>query len=189
MKNKCILLILCLGIYCWEQTCIFSSLSFKPFLLALSVAQIVIMSVCLCKRSLFRETNIHLSALLTQSLSFISVPPPFIESVFRALSISRSLKYLFLLFQVTLEHNSNSTNSVLKFVPNIGDAGKFLKCRAENIEMTASQLEDSRSLEINCKAYNIRHTIHRENTEPIHGRPSGLDPPSSTNFLSPFCGR
>ena len=53
-------------------------------------------------------------------------------------------------FQVTLEHNSNSTNSVLNFVPNIEDAGKFLKCRAENIEMTASQLEDSRSLEINC---------------------------------------
>merc|ERR1719480_155532 len=50
--------------------------------------------------------------------------------------------------QVTLEHNSNSTNSVLKFVPHIGDAGKFLKCRAENIEMTASQLEDSRSLEM-----------------------------------------
>lgn len=51
--------------------------------------------------------------------------------------------------EVTLEHNSNSTNSVLKFVPKIEDAGKFLKCRAENIEMTASQLEDSRSLEIN----------------------------------------
>ena len=72
----------------------------------------------------------------------------------------RVLKKTYLLFQVTLEHNSNSTNSVLKFVPNIGDAGKFLKCRAENIEMTASQLEDSRSLEINCKAHNISHTIH-----------------------------
>ena len=56
--------------------------------------------------------------------------------------------------QVTLEHNSNSTNSVLKFVPDISDAGKFLKCRAENIEMTASQLEDSRNLEINCKTHN-----------------------------------
>ena len=68
---------------------------------------------------------------------------------------SFAVLYLIAMFvQVTLEHNSNSTNSVLKFVPDISDAGKFLKCRAENIEMTASQLEDSRNLEINCKTHN-----------------------------------
>ena len=53
-------------------------------------------------------------------------------------------------FQVTIEHNSNSTNSILSFIPNIEDTGKFLKCRAENVEMTASQLEDSWSLQIDC---------------------------------------
>ena len=55
------------------------------------------------------------------------------------------------LFQVRLDHNSNSTNSILNFVPRVEDGGKFLKCRAENVEMAASQIEDSWNLEINCK--------------------------------------
>ena len=54
-----------------------------------------------------------------------------------------------------MDHNSNSTNSVLNLVPSVGDGGKFLKCRAENVEMAASQIEDSWNLEINCKT-NIR---------------------------------
>ena len=56
-----------------------------------------------------------------------------------------------MLFQVSLDHNSNSTNSILNLVPLVEDGGKFLKCRAENVEMTASQIEDSWNLEINCK--------------------------------------
>ena len=47
----------------------------------------------------------------------------------------------------------NSTNSIMKFTPNIEDTGKFLKCRAENLEMPASQIEDSWNLDVNCKDY------------------------------------
>ena len=53
--------------------------------------------------------------------------------------------------QASLEHNLNSTNSILNFIPNIEDTGKFLKCRAENLEMTASQIEDSWNLDIDCE--------------------------------------
>ena len=59
----------------------------------------------------------------------------------------------FYYFQVTVLHNSNTTNSILNFIPNIGDTGKFLKCRAENLEMSASQIEDSWNLDINCNYY------------------------------------
>ena len=62
-----------------------------------------------------------------------------------------SLTKIAVLFQVRLDHNSNSTNSILNFVPRVEDGGKFLKCRAENVEMAASQVEDSWNLEINCK--------------------------------------
>ena len=62
-----------------------------------------------------------------------------------------NLTWSSVLFQVSLEHNSNSTNSILNFVPGEEDGGKFLKCRAENVEMAASQIEDSWNLEINCK--------------------------------------
>lgn len=51
--------------------------------------------------------------------------------------------------EVSVLHNSNTTNSILNFIPNIEDTGKFLKCRAENLEMPASQIEDSWNLDIN----------------------------------------
>jgi len=51
--------------------------------------------------------------------------------------------------EVSLLHNMNSTNSIMKFTPNIEDTGKFLKCRAENLEMPASQIEDSWNLDVN----------------------------------------
>ena len=48
------------------------------------------------------------------------------------------------------------TESVLHFVPKVDDMGKNLKCRAENPKLIASQIEDSWTLDINCKYRFIR---------------------------------
>ena len=43
------------------------------------------------------------------------------------------------------------TSSTLRFRPKIENMGKMLRCRAENPVMPASQMEDTWSLDINCK--------------------------------------
>ncbi len=43
------------------------------------------------------------------------------------------------------------TESTLRFQPKMSDSGKLLRCRAENPVMPASQIEDTWSLDINCK--------------------------------------
>jgi hypothetical protein len=47
--------------------------------------------------------------------------------------------------------SENKSTSVLSFLPRREDAGKFLKCRAENPRMPASQIEDSWNLDIDYK--------------------------------------
>ncbi|XP_023324436.1 titin [Eurytemora carolleeae] len=49
------------------------------------------------------------------------------------------------------EAYSNLTESVLRFKPTRSDSRKFLKCRAQNPEMPASEIEDSWNLDVNFK--------------------------------------
>ena len=45
----------------------------------------------------------------------------------------------------------NITSSTLRFQPKVEDMGKVLRCRAENPVMPASQIEDTWTLDVNCK--------------------------------------
>ena len=45
----------------------------------------------------------------------------------------------------------NLTSSTLRFQPKVEDMGKILRCRAENPVMPASQIEDTWTLDVNCK--------------------------------------
>ena len=47
--------------------------------------------------------------------------------------------------------DGNVTLSILNYVPNIRDAGKYMSCRAENPELPDATLEDGWKLEIHCK--------------------------------------
>ena len=51
------------------------------------------------------------------------------------------------------------TSSTLRFRPKIEMMGKMLRCRAENPVMPASQMEDTWSLDINCKFVKIMNFI------------------------------
>lgn len=47
----------------------------------------------------------------------------------------------------------NVTSSTLRFQPKINDQDKLLRCRAENPVMPASQIEDTWTLDVNCKPH------------------------------------
>ena len=53
----------------------------------------------------------------------------------------------------------NLTSSTLRFQPKVEDMGKILRCRAENPVMPASQIEDTWTLDVNCKFACITSTI------------------------------
>ncbi len=52
---------------------------------------------------------------------------------------------------VVVDEKGNQSESVLSWAPGRADTGRFLKCRAENPDLPASQLEDSWMLDVNCK--------------------------------------
>ena len=45
----------------------------------------------------------------------------------------------------------NVTKSTLRYQPKAAHMGQMLRCRAENPVMPASQIEDTWSLDVNCK--------------------------------------
>ena len=62
--------------------------------------------------------------------------------------------FILLFFVVFFQRSDegNVTSSTLRFRPKVEDMGKMLRCRAENPVMPASQMEDTWSLDINCKS-------------------------------------
>jgi hypothetical protein len=56
-------------------------------------------------------------------------------------------------FQIT--GDLNVTTSVLTFRPEMGDIGKILTCRAENMDIPESSKEDFWELTINCKSFTV----------------------------------
>jgi hypothetical protein len=52
---------------------------------------------------------------------------------------------------VAYDPSGNVSESLLSWSPGRADTGRFLKCRAENPDIAASQLEDSWILDINCE--------------------------------------
>ena len=53
----------------------------------------------------------------------------------------------------------NITSSTLRFQPKVEDMGKVLRCRAENPVMPASQIEDTWTLDVNCKFACIHNNL------------------------------
>ena len=54
-------------------------------------------------------------------------------------------------FQTTTSPDENVTISTYRFVPSTMDAGSQLVCRAGNVRLPDSTLEDSWRLQIHCK--------------------------------------
>ena len=57
----------------------------------------------------------------------------------------------FFLLSFQPSEGGNITSSTLRFQPKVEDMGKVLRCRAENPVMPASQIEDTWTLDVNCK--------------------------------------
>lgn len=51
----------------------------------------------------------------------------------------------------SLINDGNTTFSIVSFVPSVEDNGKLLACRADNLPMPHSALEDSRILNVHCE--------------------------------------
>lgn len=52
----------------------------------------------------------------------------------------------------TISVDGNVTTSTLSLTPSADDAGKYLSCRAENLLIPGSSIEDGFKLEVNCKS-------------------------------------
>lgn len=72
----------------------------------------------------------------------------------------------------TISQDGNVTFSVLKFVPNIDDDGKYLSCRADNPSLPTSALEDGWKLNVYyvprlrlALGANIKHSAIREGSD------------------------
>ena len=64
--------------------------------------------------------------------------------------VSTSVANIFY-FHFQPSEGGNLTSSTLRFQPKVEDMGKILRCRAENPVMPASQIEDTWTLDVNCK--------------------------------------
>ena len=70
-------------------------------------------------------------------------------------------------FQTTTSPDENVTISTYRFVPSTMDGGSQLVCRAGNVRLPDSTLEDSWRLQIHCKFIYLYFKV-KINPTPIH---------------------
>lgn len=64
-------------------------------------------------------------------------------------------RILFTFFRETISTNGNTTTSTISLIPSAQDNGDFITCRAENIRMPDSIIEDKLHLDVYCKFIKI----------------------------------
>ena len=62
-----------------------------------------------------------------------------------------TLYIVILQFQVSPDGNVSTTTVI--FIPDESDQGKFLSCRAENVQLSSSAVEDQWKLEVHCTSF------------------------------------
>ena len=58
---------------------------------------------------------------------------------------------LIMFFFLQISPDGNVSTTTVIFIPDESDQGKFLSCRAENVQLSSSAVEDQWKLEVHCE--------------------------------------